>query len=142
MLVSGAVDGVFYPAFARLRDAGAELAAPYQRVVAAYSGVTWPAMSFLAVAATPIVLMLYGPRWAGVAPLLTWIALGQIFFAAVPLHFELPILLGKIRRLMLVNAIDTTLSIGLLILAAMVSLEWAAISRLFYGVIWFALMPD
>lgn len=139
MLVSGAVDGVFYPAFARLRDAGAELAAPYQRVVAAYSGVTWPAMSFLAVAATPIVLMLYGPRWAGVAPLLTWIALGQIFFAAVPLHFELPILLGKIRRLMLVNAIDTTLSIGLLILAAMVSLEWAAISRLFYGVIWFAL---
>lgn len=139
MLVSGAVDGVFYPAFARLRDAGAELAAPYQRVVAAYSGVTWPAMSFLAVAATPIVLMLYGPRWSGVAPLLTWIALGQIFFAAVPLHFELPILLGKIRRLMLVNAIDTTLSIGLLILAAMVSLEWAAMSRLFYGVIWFIL---
>lgn len=139
MLVSGAVDGVFYPAFARLRDAGAELAGPYQRVVAAYSGVTWPAMSFLAAAATPIVLMLYGPRWIGVAPLLTWIALGQLFFAAVPLHFELPILLGKIRRLALFNAVDTTASIGLLVLGAMVSLEWAAISRLFYGGLWFIL---
>lgn len=139
MLVSGAVDGVFYPAFARLRDAGADLAAPYRRVVAAYTGVTWPAMSFLAVAASPIVLMLYGPRWAGVAPLLTWIALGQVFFAAVPIHFELPILLGRIRRLVAVNAVDTVASIGLLILGARVSLEWAAISRIGYGVLWFLL---
>jgi len=139
MLVSGAVDGVFYPAFARLRDAGADLAAPYQRVVAAYSGVTWPAMTFLATAATPIVLMLYGPRWAGVAPLLSWIALGQLFFAAVPLHFELPILLGHIRRLIVANALDTIASIGLLILGATVSLEWAAISRIGYGIVWFML---
>ncbi|WP_343528800.1 oligosaccharide flippase family protein [Sphingomonas sp.] len=139
MLVSGAVDGVFYPAFARLRDAKADLAAPYRRVVAAYSGVTWPAMTFLATAATPIVLMLYGPRWAGVAPLLSWIAIGQIFFAALPLHFELPILLGRIRRLILVNALDTAASIGLLILGAMQGLEIAAASRILYGIAWFLL---
>ncbi|MCT8000784.1 oligosaccharide flippase family protein [Sphingomonas sanguinis] len=139
MLVSGAVDGVFYPAFARLRDAGAELAAPYQRVVAAYSGATWPAMAFLAAAATPIVLLLYGPRWAGVAPLLSWIAIGQLFFAAIPLHFELPILLGRIRRLVLVNALDTIASIGLLVLGASIGLEWAAASRILYGAIWFIL---
>ncbi|MEK9210514.1 oligosaccharide flippase family protein [Sphingomonas sp. 2378] len=139
MLVSGAVDGVFYPAFARLRDAGADLAAPYQRVVAAYSGATWPAMAFLATAATPIVLLLYGPRWAGVAPLLSWIAIGQLFFAAIPLHFELPILLGRIRRLVVVNALDTIASIGLLVLGAWISLEWAAASRILYGLAWFLL---
>ena len=126
-LVRGAVDGVFYPAFARLRDTGADLAAPYQRVVAAYSAATWPAMAFLAAAATPIVLMLYGPRWAGVAPLLAWIAIGQIFFAALPLHVELPILLGRIRRLVVLNMLDTTASIGLLLLGAMAGLETAAI---------------
>ena len=139
MLVSGAVDGVFYPAFARLRDTGADLAAPYQRVVAAYSAATWPAMAFLAAAATPIVLMLYGPRWAGVAPLLAWIAIGQIFFAALPLHVELPILLGRIRRLVVLNMLDTTASIGLLLLGAMAGLETAAASRIAYGAIWFLL---
>ncbi|MBB3879304.1 oligosaccharide flippase family protein [Sphingomonas pseudosanguinis] len=139
MLVSGAVDGVFYPAFARLRDTGADLAAPYQRVVAAYSAATWPAMAFLAAAATPIVLMLYGPRWEGVAPLLAWIAIGQIFFAALPLHVELPILLGKIRRLVVLNVFDTVASIGLLLLGAMVGLEAAAASRIGYGAIWFLL---
>ncbi|MET4897405.1 oligosaccharide flippase family protein [Sphingomonadaceae bacterium jetA1] len=139
MLVSGAVDGVFYPAFARLRDAGADLAAPYQRVVAAYSAATWPAMAFLAAAATPIVLMLYGPRWIGVAPLLAWIAIGQIFITALPLHVELPILLGRIRQLVVFNAVDTIASIGLLLLGAMLSLEGAAMSRIAYGIVWFLL---
>ncbi|QXT34493.1 oligosaccharide flippase family protein [Sphingomonas sanguinis] len=139
MLVSGAVDGVFYPAFARLRDTGADLGEPYKRVVAAYSAATWPAMAFLAAAATPIVLMLYGPRWIGVAPLLAWIAMGQIFFAALPLHVELPILLGKIRRLVALNALDTAASIGLLVVSAAISLEWAAVSRIGYGLIWFLL---
>ncbi|MDQ1157667.1 O-antigen/teichoic acid export membrane protein [Sphingomonas sp. SORGH_AS 950] len=137
MLVSGAVDGVFYPAFARLRDSGADLAAPYQRVVAAYSAVTWPAMAFLAAAATPIVLMLYGPRWAGVAPLLVWIAIGQIFMAALPLHIELPIVLGRIRKLVVFNMLDTAASIGLLLLGAMAGLEAAAASRVGYGIAWF-----
>lgn len=138
-LVAGAVDGVFYPAFARLRDEGAPLGPPYQRVVAAYSAVTWPAMAFLAAVATPLVLMLYGPRWAGVATLLAWIAVAQCFFAALPLHVELPLLLGKTRRLLLLNFADTAVSIGLLFLASWWSLEWAAASRLAYGAVWFAI---
>jgi O-antigen/teichoic acid export membrane protein len=139
MLVSGAVDGVFYPAFARLRDEEADLAAPYQRVVAAYSAATWPAMAFLAAAATPIVLMLYGARWAGVAPLLAWIAIGQVFMSALPLHVELPILLGRIRQLVFLNLLDTAASIGLLLLGAMLGLEAAAASRVGYGILWFAI---
>ncbi|WP_342658169.1 oligosaccharide flippase family protein [Sphingomonas sp. NY01] len=139
MLVSGAVDGVFYPAFARLRDEGAPLGAPYQRVVAAYSAATWPAMAFLGAAATPIVLMLYGPRWVGVAPLLLWVSLAQVFFTALPLHIELPILLGRIRRLVLLNVADTVASVGLLLLGALWGLEWAAVSRLGYGIAWFAI---
>ena len=73
------------------------------------------------------------------APLLAWIAIGQIFFAALPLHVELPILLGKIRRLVVLNVFDTVASIGLLLLGAMVGLEAAAASRIGYGAIWFLL---
>ena len=138
-LVSGAIGGVFYPAFARLRDRGEDLAPPYYRVVAGYSATTWPAMAFLAAASTPLVLMLFGPKWAGVAPLLVWISLSEIAFTALPLHIELPIILGRMRRLLALNILDTIASIGLLVAAALWSLEWAAASRIGYGILWFAI---
>lgn len=139
MLATGAIGGVFYPAFARIRDSGDDMAAPYVRVVAGYSAVTWPAMAFLAAAATPLVLMLYGPVWAGVAPLLVWISLSEIAFTALPLHMEIPILLGRMRKLLQLNIIDTIVSIGLLVAGALWSLEWAAASRIGYGILWFGI---
>jgi O-antigen/teichoic acid export membrane protein len=138
-LLTGAVAGVFYPAFARIRDNGEDLAPPYLRVVSGYSAVTWPAMCFLAAAALPLVLMLYGPVWKDVAPLLVWIALSEIIFTALPLHMELPILLNRMRTLLKLNLLETAASIGLLLLAAVWSLEWAAASRIAYGVTWFAI---
>lgn len=138
-LVSGAVGSVFYPAFARIRDSGEDLAPPYLRVVAGYSATTWPAMAFLAAAATPLVLMLYGERWAAVAPVLVWIGLSEIIFTALPLHMDMPILLGRMRRLLQLNILDTIASIGLLVLACLWSLEWAAASRIGYALAWFAI---
>jgi O-antigen/teichoic acid export membrane protein len=138
-LVSGAIGGVFYPAFARIRDRGDSLGAPYARVVSGLTAVTWPAMAALAAASEPIVLMLYGERWSGVAPLLAWIALSEMFFVALPLHTDLPILMGRIRTLIGINLLDTIAAIGLLALAALVSVELAAQSRIAYGIIWVGL---
>jgi O-antigen/teichoic acid export membrane protein len=138
-LVTGAIGGVFYPAFARIRDQGGDFALPYLRVVSGYSAVTWPAMAFLAAAATPLVLLLYGPAWAEVAPLLAWIALSEILFTALPLHIELPILLQRMRTLLKLNVLDTIASIGLLVLASLWSLEAAAVSRIAYGIVWFGI---
>lgn len=138
-LVSGAIGGVFFPAFARLRDNGEDLAVPYLRVVAGYSAATWPAMAFLAAASTPLVLILYGPAWAGVAPLLVWIALAEIVFDSLPLHIEIPILLGRLRQLLLFNLLDTAASLATLIAGACWGLEYAAMSRIGYGLLWYAL---
>lgn len=136
-LVSGAIGGVFFPAFARMRDRGEDFAPPYLRVVSAYTVTTWPAMVFLAVAAVPLVDLLYGPVWAGVAPLLVLIALSEIPFAALPLHMDVPIVLGRMRTLLVLNLVDTVISIALMVAAALISLEWAAASRIAYGVLWF-----
>ncbi len=138
LLVSGAIGGVFFPAFARMRDRGEPFAPAYLRVVAAYSVTTWPAMLFLAVAAAPLVETLYGPVWAGVAPLLVWIALSEIMFTALPLHMDVPIVLGRMRTLLGLNLLDTALSIATLVLAALVSIEWVAASRVVYAIAWFA----
>ncbi len=138
-LVAGAVGGVFTPALRQIRDSGEALGPPYLRVVAGYTAVTWPAMAFLSAAAVPLVLMLYGPVWAEAAPLLKWTALAELCFVALPLHMEVPILLGRMRRLLVLNLVDTAVSIALLVLAATWSLEWAAASRLGYGLAWIAI---
>ncbi len=136
-LVSGAIGGVFFPAFARMRDRGEPFGPAYLRVVAAYSVTTWPAMAFLAAAAAPVVNILYGPVWAGVAPLLVLIALSEIPFTALPLHMDVPIVMGRMRRLLALNLVDTAISMTLMIAASLVSVEWAAASRIGYGLLWF-----
>lgn len=138
-LVSGAIGAVVYPAFARIRDSGDDLAPAYLRVVAGMSATTWPAMLFLTCAATPLVLMLYGPVWAAVAPLLAWCAISELPFTALPMHVDLPILLGRMRSLLRLNVIDTALSVVLLVAGALWSIEAAAASRVVYALLWFAL---
>lgn len=139
MLISGAIGSVFYPAFARIRDRGEPLGPAYLRVCAGYTAVLWPSMAGLALAAEPIVRTLYGEHWLGAAPLLQRIALLELFVVTLPLHIDLPILVGRMGRLMVLNVIDTTLSIGLLALGCLWGVEGAATSRLIYGACWILL---
>ncbi len=146
LLLAGAVTGVFYPAFRQVRDRGDPLGPPYLRVVAAYTGITWPAMAGIAVLAEPIIRLLYGPRWIAAAPLLTWIALSQICYVALPLNTDLPMLLGRMRQLIRRYVAESTTSVLLLAVAAPFGLVWVAISRLIHGllfvVIYVGLMKD
>jgi len=139
MLVVGAISSVFYPAFARLRDENRPLGPQYERVVAGYGAIVWPAMALLAALATPVVLLLYGPIWRDAGPLLVWMALSEICFITVPLHMDLPILLGQMRRLIRYNIVDTAASMGTLLIGAHLGLEAAAMSRVVYGLIWIAI---
>jgi O-antigen/teichoic acid export membrane protein len=138
-LVVGAVSAIYYPAFARLRDEGRELGPYYERVVAAHGAIVWPAMALLAVLSEPVILLLYGPGWTKAAPLLAFVAAAECFFVALPLHVDLPILLGRLRQLLWFNLVDTALSVGTLAVGAAIGVEAAAASRLVYGLGWFCL---
>ena len=136
-LVSGAITSVFYPTFARLRDQGEDLGPYYIRVVSGYCAITWPAMLALSVASEPLVYLLYGDKWMAAAPLLKWAALAQMFFVALPLHIDIPILLGRIKPLIGYNIAETSASLITLVIAARWGVEWAALSRIGYGVLWY-----
>lgn len=139
LLVSGALATVFYPAFARVRDREEPLAPHYERVVASYCAITWPAMAGLAACSVPVIGMLYGERWLGAANPLAWIAISQIVFVALPLHTELPILLGRMPSLLWRTAMDTAVSVLLLLIGAAISLEAASASRVAYALVWLAI---
>ncbi len=138
-LVSGGLATVFYPAFARFRDRGDPLGPHYERVTASFTAITWPTMAGLAACSVPVISILYGERWIGAARPLEWIALSQILFIALPLHVELPILLGKMRPLLWRFGLDTLVSVAFLAVGAFYSLEAAAASRVFYGLAWLAI---
>lgn len=137
MLVLGAVGSIFFPAFAKLRDEGQPFGPHYERIVAAYGAIVWPAMILLAAAAQPIVLFLYGEKWAEAGLLLSFLALAELFFCALPLHMDIPILMGRIKTLIWFNMLDTLASIGTLIIASHWSIEAAAASRIVYGALWY-----
>lgn len=136
LLISGAVTGVFYPAFRRVRDNGDPLGPPYLRVLGAYTGVTWPALAGIAVLAEPLVRLLYGERWIAAAPLLTWVALSQLCYVAVPLYADLPLLLGRMKPLMRRMVVDTILSVILIAITAPFGLIWVAASRVVHGLLY------
>ncbi|MFN3458443.1 MAG: oligosaccharide flippase family protein [Novosphingobium sp.] len=139
LLIAGAVTGVFYPAFRRIRDSGEPLGPPYRRVLAAYTGVTWPAMAGIAVLAGPLIRLLYGERWIAAAPLLTWVALSQIGYVALPLYADLPVLMGRLKPLMRCMIAETLLSILLIAASAPYGLEWVALSRVAHAALWVAI---
>ena len=138
-LVSGGMTTVFYPAFARFRDRGDPLGPHYERVTASFTAITWPTMAGLAACSVPVVNILYGDRWLGAARPLEWIAMAQILMIALPLHVELPILLKRTRPLLWRFGLDTAVSVVLLAIGAMFSLEAAAASRVAYGFAWLAI---
>ncbi|MCW1403948.1 oligosaccharide flippase family protein [Novosphingobium sp. MW5] len=139
MLIAGAIGSVFYPAFARIRDRGEPLGPAYLRVCSGYSAVVWPGMAGLALAAEPVVRLLYGEAWIGVAPLLAMIALSEILLVSLPLHTDLPILTGKLNQLIRVNLLDTILAVTVLIAGSRWGVEGAAASRLVYALGWLLL---
>jgi len=136
MLIAGAIGQVFFPAFARIRDRGEPLGPAYLRVVAGYTSVLWPGMAGLALAAHPIVRLLYGPAWSGAAPVLGMVALLEIVLCALPLHLDLPVLMGRTGQLVVRNVIDTLASIVLLMAGCRWGLNGAAASRLVYALVW------
>lgn len=138
-LVAGAVGSIYYPSFARLQDEGKDLGPYYERVVAAHGAIVWPAMLLLAVLSEPVILLLYGSGWAGAAPLLAFVAIAECAFVALPLHVDLPILLGRLRRLLVLNLFDTALSVTTLAIGASLGVKAAAASRIVYALGWFCL---
>ena len=138
MLIAGAIGSVFYPTFARLRDEGEPLGPAYLRVCAGYSVLVLPGLAALSLAAEPLVMILYGPQWIGTAPLLSLIAIQAAMVSCLPLVTDIPILLGKINRLIVLGVLETLAAVSLLIAGSlMAGAEGAAASRIAYAFAFF-----
>lgn len=138
-LMTGAVNSVFYPALAQLRNESKPLGEPYLRLVAGYTGVVWPALAGLAVASYPLVNALYGPRWTEVAPILSLLAAAEMIFVALPMSVQVPILLGRLDGVLKRTGAATGVAVALLFIGAQYGGQAAALAYVVYAAFWFLL---
>ncbi len=142
LLLVGAVSGVFFPAFRKIRDAGEPIGPPYILVTGAFTAIMWPALAGLAVLAEPTINFLYGEKWVESAPLLFWLALAQMCFVSVPLNADLPILLDRQKDLVFRLFLDLATALTLLALAIPFGLEAIVASRFAHGLLWIVLFAS
>lgn len=127
-VVLSAVQPVILPAMAAHARAGGDLGRSYLRGLGLVTSVQWPVLVVLALLADPVVRLLLGAQWDGVAPLVRIIALGMT--ALAPALMTLPILIatGRIRDALIATAIVTPPSIAIAIGAAHIGLTAVAAS--------------
>ncbi len=138
-LLSNAASPAFYAAFSKAYRNDEPLAPLYEHMVAGYCALAWPALAGTAILAEPVILLLFGENWLSVAPVLQWTALAQMWFIAVPLHVELPMLTGQTQPMVRRSIGDSTIFLIMVAMGAFHSVVAAAVMRFLFGFIWMAI---
>jgi PST family polysaccharide transporter len=78
-LAAGSLMAVMVPAMSAVSEDRVSMAAGYRKVVAAIGVITFPLVIGLAVTAPEAIRLVYGAKWAPVAPLLVWLSIAGLF---------------------------------------------------------------
>jgi len=129
-VILAGVGAVALPAFSQhIRDGGS-LKTSYLRAIELITAAQWAALLFLILLADPIVSILLGPQWRGVAPLVEILGTALLFSFPVSLHYPTMVAVGAVRYMPLVVVVQVLVSITLLSFAAQGGLRSAALSML------------
>ena len=81
-LFGGVVDTVLFPTLARIQSDGERLRLNFRRGVTLITLINFPFGCVLVVIAEPLVSLVLGPKWAGVAPIIQVLAVSLVFRGA------------------------------------------------------------
>jgi O-antigen/teichoic acid export membrane protein len=124
----GGVIPVVLPAFSAQFREQPDLKRSYLRAVEYITGIQWPALCVLSILAYPVVLILLGAQWVGVASLVQIIALGWMFSFAFELNYPLLQSIDALRDTLLRALIAWPVSAVIIIVAVFFGLTAVALS--------------
>lgn len=116
--------------FARDRDTPQGIGPAYARMSRVVTGLFWPAFAVLAVLASPLIDLLYGPQWLAAAPVLALIAGAASIALMVACRSEVLITMGREGELPRIELIRGVIGVTLFAIGAQFGLVWAAATRL------------
>lgn len=122
--------------FARVRESPEVTAFGVSLFVRLLLSVSAPACLVLAAAAAPLVALVYGQEWSGSAPVLTWLAVFALVRVLAELCYDLLVVIGSTRRLLLTQLLWVlALAVGAYV-AAQSGRVWAvAVAQLVVGLV-------
>lgn len=125
-LVMDAVQPLLLPVLATARRNGQDVAPILWQTFGHLAAVIWPFFLFVALHAGPIVAVLFGEQWAGAALLLRLMAVGGVFW--LPAYVVPPLLtaVGAVRLILRAQAINQTVAVLGVLLAAANGIEAVA----------------
>lgn len=125
-LIMDGVQPILLPMLAQVRRSGREIGPVFWQTFAHLAAVTWPFFLFVALYARPIVLVLFGEPWIGAAELLRLMAVGGVFWLPGCIVPPLLTAVGRVRLTLHAHAINQTVAVIGVLIAAMHGIEAVA----------------
>lgn len=117
-LLFAIISPVALPALAARKREGESLKRPVLDALGYLTVLHWPAFLILACLAHPVTMLLLGPQWAAVVPILQILAISRLFAALDILVYPILMALGASRELLLTAMLPLPLHAILVVLAA------------------------
>lgn len=105
--IRGPVLSVAMPVLSKLQDSPNQLKVYYKKVTFITALLTMPLMSYLFIAAEPVVILFLGERWSPVIPIFSILALSGVVQPSSSLAESLMLAIGKPRQLAYWGIINT-----------------------------------
>jgi len=118
--LSSAASQTLFPVFSRMQEDRERINSSYLRVARTISLVAMPVMVGMAITANDFVLVLFGPKWAAVAPLLAFLALAGVLQPVTSIFTSVTWALG-LSQWQLRYAIVQT---AIVVIGFLVGLQW------------------
>lgn len=132
-LIASGLHPVALPAFTEHARRGGSLKEPYLLGLSYMAAVYVPAMVCLALLAEPVVLILLGPQWTEVPPLVRLTAMGLVWLFPCFLTYPMLVALGRIRDVLVTSLIGILPSLLLIAVAAPHGITAVAAASLITG---------
>jgi O-antigen/teichoic acid export membrane protein len=145
-LASLVLNGFFFavtrpmlPGLAEAERRDGNIAPLYLRIVEVITGLAWPAYAALALWATPLVTLLYGPNWSAAGSMIPPIALGHALSLSVAPHHDVLIVKRKPGLLFVSELAVFAVTLTALVTGLMIAKTGTAIWAISFGGGFFAL---
>ena len=102
----GPIAAVAFPALTRLQDQPEAYRAYYLRVTSLIAALSMPLTAYMFVAAAPVIELVLGRQWLGVAPISRYLALAAFIQPSSSFAGSLMLSLGQGRRVLLVRPLQ------------------------------------
>ena len=136
-LISTVINRLALPIMAQAASEKGRLREICKSLNTASVAISFPAMATLAVLAKPIVLVMFGAKWAEAAPLVVYLALAGALFPMQVINLQVPIVLDRTHRYFQAEVAKKVVGFTCMIAGSFMGIAGLAVSQSVFAVIAF-----